>query len=263
MGGSSGTTTVQKADPWAGQQPYLESGFAAAKNNYNSGGPQYYNGSTVAGQSADTTNAYDMMRNQVTKNPLQSASSNQVQNTLNGSYLNSNPYLDANFQAGSDSITKAYNAAVNGQTSGFAGGGRMGSGMQAFYQNDANDTLAKNLGNLYSNTYYNNYNTERQNQVGAVNQAGTVQNQGITNASNLGTVGSAQDQYSQSLTDANVNKWNYNQNLPYNNLAQYLGLINGSYGQSSSTTTPLSGQSLLGNLLGGASLGLGAYSALK
>ena len=266
MGGSGGggsSTTVTKSDPWKGQQPYLLQGFQAAQSNFNSGGPQYYNGSTVAAQSPTTQAAYQQMTNQVTNNPLQAASAAEVQKELNGDYLNGNPYLDAEFKAGTQAIDNNYNDMVNGQTASFAGGNRTGSGMQAFMQDRANQTLSTGLNNLYAQTYGANYDTERANQVAAIGAAGTVQNQGITNANELGTVGSAQDQYAQSLTDADVNKWNYNQNLPYNNVSQYLGLINGSYGQSGSTTTPLTGQSLLGNLLGGAALGAGVYSATK
>lgn len=53
MGGGSGgggtSTTVQKADPWEGVQPYLIQGYSQLANLYGNGkGPQYYPGSTVA-----------------------------------------------------------------------------------------------------------------------------------------------------------------------------------------------------------------------
>lgn len=265
MGGGSGggdTTTVTKSDPWSGQQPYLQQGMAAAQTNYAAGGPQYYQGSTVAPQSTNTQNAYGMVANQVNNNPLQGAATNTTMDTLNGKYLDpsTNPYLAGTFKAGSDQVTTAYNNAVNGQTAGFEAGGRLGSGMQAFNKNQADTTLANSLGNLEATTYGQNYTNERANQLGAINSAGAVQNQGLTNANALGSVGSAQDQYAQNLTNADVNKWNYNQNLPNNTLAQYMGLIQGNYGGSSSTQTPLVGQSLLGNLLGGTALAAGAYN---
>lgn len=265
MGGSSGgsTNTVQKSDPWSGEQPYLTQGMQAASDWYNGSTPSYYPGSTVAPQSSNTTNAYNMMADQVTNNPLQAASTGQVKSTLDGSYLNGNPYMDAEFQAGTRAIDNNYNAMVNGQTSGAEAGGRYGSGMQAFQKNQADQTLGDNLNNLYANTYGANYTQERQNQVNAVGQAGAVQDQGITNANALGTVGSAQDQYAQSLTDANVNKWNYNQNLGYNKLANYMGLINGNYGSSSTTSTPTSGTNMFGNIVGAGMAGLGAYGAFS
>ena len=48
-GGSQSTTTVQKADPWSGVQPYLKKGYADATKMYEAntiGGPGYYPGQT-------------------------------------------------------------------------------------------------------------------------------------------------------------------------------------------------------------------------
>ena len=61
-GGSSNTTTIQKADPWSGQQPYLRDIFAEAKKLYDSGGlsVDYYPGSPVAPQSGWTAQALQM-----------------------------------------------------------------------------------------------------------------------------------------------------------------------------------------------------------
>lgn len=47
-GGSQSTQTIQKADPWSGQQPYLTSGYEAAKSRLGSEQPQFYPGSTIS-----------------------------------------------------------------------------------------------------------------------------------------------------------------------------------------------------------------------
>lgn len=47
-GGGGSTTTVQKADPWSGLQTPLKALYDQSLNWYNSGGPQYYPGSTIA-----------------------------------------------------------------------------------------------------------------------------------------------------------------------------------------------------------------------
>ncbi len=59
MPGSSGTSTIQKSEPWDGQKPYVLEGYAEAQDLYNKGPAQYYPGSTVAGQSNTTKNALD------------------------------------------------------------------------------------------------------------------------------------------------------------------------------------------------------------
>ena len=47
-GGQQSTTTVQKADPWSGQQPFLTYGFEQAKNRYQQDQPQFYPSSTIS-----------------------------------------------------------------------------------------------------------------------------------------------------------------------------------------------------------------------
>lgn len=258
MSGGGQTTSTTKTDPWAGQQPYLTYGFQQAQDQFKSGTPSYYPSSTVAPQSGNTQSAYNMVSNQVNNNPLQGASSNQVQNTLNGNYLNGNPYMDAQFQAGTRQIGNTYNDLVGGQTSNFSGAGRYGSGMQGFMQNRANQTLGDNLNNLYANTYGQNYQNERANQVNAVGQAAGVQNQGLTNANALGSVGSAQDQYAQNLTDANVNKWNFDQQLPQNKLTNYMNMVQGNFGGTSATTTPTNSNPW-STIMGLGAMGAGAF----
>lgn len=256
MGGSSGGgTTVQKSDPWSGQQPFLSFGFQQAQNQFNSQNPQYYQGSTVAPLSDTTNNALNLTEQRaMSGNPFASAAQNQLMRTANGEYLNANPYLDANFQAGTGAITDAYNNAVRGQTAGFAGSGRQGSGMQAFYQNQQNDTLAKNLNNLYGQTYYQNYQNERNNQLAATQLAPQFAQMDYDNLNALSGVGSVRDNYAQNLLNADIDRWNYNQNLDANKLSQYMNLIQGNYGGTSSTTTPKSGSNTFGTIL---SAGLG------
>jgi hypothetical protein len=259
-GGGGNTTTVTKSDPWAGQQTYLTDVFAKAQDQYNSNTPSYYPGQTVANLSPTTQTAFQLQTQRALNgNPLMNTAQNTLINTANGSMLNSNPYLDANFKAGTDAITSAYNNAVNGQTSGFANGNRTGSGMQAFYQNQQNDTLAKNLNNLYGQTYYNNYNTERTNQLNATQLAPQYAAQDYTNLDALSNVGAAQDTYNQNLLNSNIDRFNYEQNLPANKLAQYANLVQGNYGgsaSSSGTYTPTySGGGRLGGALSGAASG--------
>ena len=47
-GGSQSTQTVQKADPWSGQQPFLSYGFEQAKGRFGEDQPNFFPGNTVA-----------------------------------------------------------------------------------------------------------------------------------------------------------------------------------------------------------------------
>jgi len=46
-GGQQSTNTVEKADPWAGQQPFLKDVFQQAQDRYNSGDPNFFPGNTI------------------------------------------------------------------------------------------------------------------------------------------------------------------------------------------------------------------------
>src|SRR5437879_4252290 len=91
-GGGGSTNTVQKADPWAGIQPYLSQLYGNASGYFSGGGPQYFPNSTVAPQADATNQALVMGQQRATQgSPLVSAAQNQNLATVNGNYLNSNP----------------------------------------------------------------------------------------------------------------------------------------------------------------------------
>lgn len=96
-GGSSGnpqgsTQSTQKAEPWSAQAPYLEAGFGRAANLFNSGGPQYYPGQTMAApNAAQSTALYNQANIAGQGSPLTPAVTNATMRTLDPSFLNANP----------------------------------------------------------------------------------------------------------------------------------------------------------------------------
>ena len=156
--------------------------------------------------------------------PLVSAAQSNALGTAQGDYLSSgNPYLQDMF----GSIANAVTPRVTGS---FEGAGRYGSGA---YANALTDALANNAGNLA----YQNYNNERGNMMQADAQAPTLANQDYTDIGQLASVGDARQQLAQQNINAAVDRYNYNQNLPYNTLANYMKMIQGNYGSSSTQTT--------------------------
>lgn len=97
--GGGGTTTVQKSDPWEGQQPYLTKAFKQADKLYSNGSlaPDYYSGQTVADQSAWTKAALNMQAKaaqNMAKNPLMTGASSAVRNIMSGNALDANSGLN-------------------------------------------------------------------------------------------------------------------------------------------------------------------------
>src|SRR5882672_9582335 len=173
--GGGGTNTVQKSDPWAGVQPYLEGYNGAtgvlpeALRLYQSGGPQYFPGNTIADPSAQTLNAENAAM-QFAQSPTYgvgtdtlNTAQNYLSSVVSGAYRTGNPYTDVNssvytnnpwingsfndmvrdsfdtanpmlggmVDSASKDITRNFtNAVVPSLNSTFASGGRYGSGAQ-------------------------------------------------------------------------------------------------------------------------------------
>jgi len=255
-GGSTQTQTVQKADPWSEQQPYLKQGFSQAQSIYNQGAPGYYPGQTVAPFSAETEAALGAQTNRALQgSPLTSAAQQQLTDTMSGKYLdpNTNPYLMPMANNIAASVLPQINA-------GFEGRGRYGSPMsQRAASYGLTDALATQA--------YNNYNNERTRQTQGMLFAPSLANQDYTDIAQLADVGAQREGMTQAGINADVNQYNYNANLPNNWLAQYMNIIQGQYGGSGTTTqsTPYYSNraaSGLGGAIGGGALGYGAGGAL-
>lgn len=227
--GGQTSTTTSNSSPWSGQQPYLQAGFSQALSNLNGSNPSYYPGQTVANQSP-ATQAYQ---------------SGTIARATNGSPLNqaAGQYATQAMQGGGmnpifQNVASQVLPAVSSQ---FSLAGRYGSPDQA-------GTTATALTNAYSPYALQNA------QFGA-QLAPQIANQDYQDLGQLQQAGAQQDAYGQNLVNADINKYNFQQNLPANKLAQYMSLVaGGNFGtQGTSTTTQPSGGPLgaLGGLLGG------------
>ena len=249
-GGSSSGTQVQTTVPWSGQQGYLTKGFQAAEKNLNSGGPQFFGGQTYADLSPQTNDALGMMQNRATNgSPLNEGAKSLIGSTMNGDYLNNNPYLDQMFQQGADKIAGNVNAQ-------FSGAGRTGSGAHA-------GRLAEEQGDLYSNMYGNQYQQERKNQLGAATLAPSLAANDYADMDRLAQVGSIYEGQDQRGINEDMARFNHYENLPDENLAKYIAAIQGNYGSSTTTTgtNPSTQSNSLAGALGGGLAGVGLGGA--
>jgi hypothetical protein len=128
-GGSDKTTSTQKTEPWPKQQPYLTYGYGQAKNNYQNLAPQFYSNRTYVPFSQQTEQALGMAQNRAIQgSPVEQAMQNQVQGTLQGDYLNSNPYLDQMYNTAAQRVTETFNDQVMpGINASFGAAGGQGS----------------------------------------------------------------------------------------------------------------------------------------
>lgn len=253
------TNTTTNNAPWSGAVPYINQGLESASSLYNQGGPAYYPGQSYAGENSgqrtalnDLTGVGNALANGTgANNPSNSffqglsTGSNSIPglSTLNdyasGKYLSAeNPY----FGQMADTLKANILPGINAQ---FANAGRGSSGLAA---RAASEGLGDSIGGLA----YQNYQQGLGQQQSAAN---SLANFGIQGAEGLGqnyqsnignqllgaqaSLGAATTQ--QGLDQGAINdqmaRYNYNAQLPYQNLQNYIANISGQIGGTGSTTS--------------------------
>lgn len=239
-GGRGQTQTSQTGiDPML--KPYISYGLNEAQNLYRSQTPQYYQGQMYVSPSQATQGAIQANTNRaMAGNPLLPAAQQQQQDVISGSYLNSNPYFNQALGSAAQGATQAYNDAIRQAQGGASMAGRYGSNVSADLQNRAATTLSNTLANKYGELAYQNYNQERARQEAAAMGAPQLAAADYYDINQLLKSGQAQEGYQQKALEADINKFNFEQNLPYSKLSTYLGSVYGAP-QGSVTQSTTSG----------------------
>jgi hypothetical protein len=241
-GGGGGTsTTTQQIDPAI--LPYITYGLGESKNLYNQAGPQYYPGQTYVGASAPTTQALASATERATAgNPLIPAAQGQQLSSIQGDYLSAgNPYFSGMMSAAARPVVDQYNTAIRDIGSRTAASGRYGSGAMGEMEGVASKNLATALTDTASQLAYQNYGQERGYQNQAIANAPNMAMADYADINQLLNVGKTQEDYSRQALQSDIDRFSYQQNLPYTKLQNYLSAaygaptpINSSTQQSSS-----------------------------
>ena len=247
-----GTNTVSSSVP-SQFVPYYTQALGLGQNLLESGGPQYYPGQQVAPLNPLQEQGLTSLQNTATAPTASQGAQAANQFETSGALLNPamNPYLQGTFQQGANQVQ-------NNLDSQFAGSGRNIIG-SAPVQSDELNNLATQL---YGGAYQQGLQTMTQASALAPSiDAGTY-----LPSQELLSGGSGLQGQTQNLINANENQWNYNQQLPYNQLSWYSSLL----GQNSSPFSQQQ-QSSSGNpwqtaagagLLGSSLYGSGALGAI-
>jgi hypothetical protein len=235
-GGTQNSTSSTGIDPAI--RPYVTYGLNEAKNLYQSNTPQYYKGQTWVDPSAQTQAALQAAQNRaIGGNPLLPAAQQQQQDVLSGKYLANNPYFNQAMQGAAQGAQTNYYDAVNAANSNMSQSGRYGSGAQANVLNKAGTTLGNSLANAYGNLAYQNYGAERGRQEAAAAGAPSLANADYGDIEKLMQVGQIGEGYQNQALQGDINRFNYQQNLPYQKLAAYTSTLTGlPMGQVTNTT---------------------------
>jgi hypothetical protein len=257
---SSGSSSSSTNTPF--QQEYFAEGLGQARNLYNQGLPQYYQGQTVAGftpaqmeamnRSSNymTGGQYDQMQGQTFDALSQGLSGNlDTRGFDNMSQMYQNNAMDtANDMMGQ----LRSNQVMSGQP----GGSSRGDLLNNQVIQDANKQYSNNMAGLYNNAYQ----TAQANRMQSMGMANSLMaNPMEMNKQLYNQVGLPQQQMNQATMNDAKQRYDYAAMAPWQNLNQYMNMMQGnmggttssSSGGSSTTTAPGQPQGGGGSELGG------------
>lgn len=254
MSGGGTQVSTTNVEPWAEQKGYLTGGFEQAQNIFDRGAPRYYPGETIAGfdpaqtASQQATLGYAMGPRAAAQ---QAGAERSLLQGLSGQ-------IDPN----------AYNPMVNALTSNVIGnlqknvlpGIRQqqvmyqpgGSSRAALQQNRAvTDAVTSGMTKPIADMYTNAYNQAQNRAVQSGQLYPSIMNAPLSMYGAMGQVGADRRAMSQGAIDRDMARYEYEANAPGNALRNYMAMVSGDYGSTTTATTPgPSGLSQLGQVAG-------------
>ena len=256
------TTTTSTVAPEIA--PYLTYGLQQATGLYQGGGPQYYTGETFVAPSQTTQAGLQALETRaLAGNPLTGLAQQQLQGTLGGAYLGGNPFFQGAFAPAAQAAQQQYKSTLGDIASKASLAGRYGSGVMGNLQDRASGQYAQALTNTAGQLAYQNYEAERGRQQAATMAAPAMAQTDYNDIQNMLKAGQLREGYTGAQQQADINKFNFQQNQPQVNLQNFLsGVYGNPLGRSQTSAGDTSGASGWQNLLGGAATAAGIYKTL-
>lgn len=253
--GTTTSTQTTQIDPAI--QPYLTYGLTEAQRLYQGGGPQYFSGQGYVGPSQATQTGLEALQARAAAgSPLTGAAQNQAYGTIQGDYLGGNPFFSGAFQPAAMAATTQFNKAIGDVTSSASKAGRYGSGATTNLQNAAATTLANSLTGTAGQLAYQNYADERARQQAATFGAPSLAQADYADINKMLAAGQLGEGYQQQALDAAKQKFAYEQNLPQQQLTNYLNQVYGFPAGKTTTTQQPYFTNPMANALGTGLLGV-------
>ncbi len=241
--GSSSTSTNTNT-PF--QQPYFANALGQAQNLYEQGLPQYYQGQTVAGFTPAQQEAMNRTSNYVTGGQYDQMQGNTFDALTQG--------LSGNIDTrGFDQMSDAYKTqAIDGANnimqgvrgsqvmSGQYGGSGRGDMLNNKVIQDANKQYSQQMAGMYNNAYQ----TAQQNRMQSMGMANSLmQNPMDVNKGLYNQVGLPQQQLNQATMNDAKARYDYAAMAPWQNLNQYMNMLQGNMGGTSTSNSSSGGSS--------------------
>ena len=257
------TTTTSTVAPEIA--PYLTYGLQQATGLYQGGGPQYYTGETFVAPSQTTQAGLQALETRaLAGNPLTGLAQQQLQGTLGGAYLGGNPFFQGAFAPAAQAAQTQFKQTLGDIGSKASLAGRYGSGAMGNLENRAAGQYAQALTNTAGQLAYQNYEQERARQQQAIGAAPQLAAADYQDINQLLQAGQLREGYTGQQLGADIQRFNFLQNQPQQNLQNYMSLVYGNpLGRVGQTTASgAADTSALQKLLGTAATAAGVYKNL-
>ena len=240
-GGGQTQTTNQNIDPAI--LPYITYGLDEAQNLYKDASQEYYPDATYVPASATTTEALGLAGDRArTGSPLVPAAQAQQLSTISGDRLSAgNPYFSAMMASAAKPAVNEFNKAIRDIGSRTEASGRYGSGAMGEMESQATENLANSLTNIAAELAYSNFGAERARQDAAIASAPQMAMADYSDINQLAKIGQTQEQYAKDALNADISRFEFEQNKPYSKLESYLSAAYGAPAPIQQTTTSSGG----------------------
>ena len=282
MCGGGTQVSTSTTEPWEEQKPYLTGGFKEAQRLYNRGAPEYYPGETLAGfdpmqkAAQQATLGYAMGPRAA---GMQAGGEGALMRSLGG-YTGFTPGQAGDLLAGNvrTGAGTPYGAMENALTQGVMSnlqknilpGIRQqqvmyqpgGSSRGALEQNKAvsaavQSGLTKPLAQMYGDAYQTAQGMRMPMSQSIIGQQqyGQQMYPSIMNAplgmyNAMGRVGEQRRAMTQEGIDQDMARYQYQSNAGQNALRNYMAMVTGDYGSTTTSTTPAPKDNTMANLIG-------------
>lgn len=200
--------------------------------------PSYYAGALTADRSPLALEAERLaLARAQAGSPAFGAAEGYGQDVLTGRYLGANPYLDQMYGNAANRVTRSFSeATLPAIASMFSAAGRYGPGAMGKQVETAQRTLGDTLSKLAADVYGQDYARERGAMDAAAARAPALTAAGYTDADALARYGAAGDAFRQAGVDREVQRWQFNQQSPWQAEQARLAMLAGDYGRRVDTS---------------------------
>jgi len=261
-GGGGGTNTVQKADPYIGQQPYLLDLYSQAQNQFQAGPQQFFPGQTYASPSSAVIEAENMQRQAALAQSelgIGSIIPGFQQQLMSPAQRFQDPMLQQSLAASLRPIEESGARLLQQARRGATKTGNLGGTRQGILEAEVIRDITQKQADVASKLYGDVYGDVLRTQAATLSMSPSIMSTFTQPAQTLAQVGASETARAQQPITEAMRRFQFEQAAPGEALTRY-AQIAGNNILPPTTTTSTSGPGGPGALasgLGGAGLGYG------